>query len=66
MKPILIVKTLNGYAVMEYSGEIPQADLQNLNVAMALDRCSWRANGASVQDIISAHFEPPQAAKEAA
>lgn len=66
MKPILIVKTINGYVCMEYSGEIPQADLQKLHVATALDRLSWRTNDSTVQQIISAHFEPLQVAQEAA
>lgn len=67
MNPILIVKTANGYAVMEYSGDIPQANLHSMKVATDLSDMSWHQRGKTVQDILSAHFEPPQeAAKEAA
>ena len=59
MTPILIIKTTNGYAVIEYSGEIPQTDLRTLNVAARIDG-SYRGDG--VMELLRAHFEPPEPA----
>jgi hypothetical protein len=68
MKPMLVIKAVNGYVVVPYEGEIPQPDLTSLNIAGALESNSWYSRGTSVQEILSAHFEPPQAeaVKEAA
>lgn len=62
MQAALVIKTANGYAVMPYTGAIPQIDVSTLNVAPSLAG-SWR--GAGVNDILQEMLEPPSAASEA-
>lgn len=66
--PLLIIKTVNGFAAIEYRGELPAVDLRSLLCFGSLDNSmSYRADG--LLSAIKSHFaEPPAAAdlKEAA
>lgn len=69
MNPLLIIKTANGFAVIEYTSDLPQVDLRTLKCFGELgDSHSWRHDGCL--SAIKEHFtEPPAAevsAKEAA
>ena len=55
MRPLLIVKTANGFAVMPYSGEIPPADLSSLTVALSL-RSSYSYGKDGLLGLVEEHF----------
>lgn len=65
MNAMLVIKTANGYAVMPYTSDIPQADLPKLLISTHVSSSSW-GRGQSVAQILEAHFEPPVEIKEAA
>lgn len=58
MKPILIIKTKNGFAVMEYEGEVPTASLDSLRVTERLESMYSYSND-GLLSIVKAHFAPP-------
>lgn len=63
MTPLLIVKTKNGFAVMEFPGEIPPAALDSLMVAASL-RGSYSYSKDGLLGIVEEHFtEAPKAAE---
>ncbi len=61
MTPLIIIKTANGFALVEFHGELPTVQLQSLLCFGQLDdSISYRHDG--VLSAIKAHFTPPPAA----
>lgn len=59
MTPLLIIKTANGFAVIEYTSELPQVDLRTLKCFSELeDTRSWERDGCL--SAIKEHFKPIQ------
>lgn len=64
MTPLLIVKTKNGFVVMEFPGDIPTTALDSLMVAANL-RGSYSYGKDGLLGIVEEHFtETPKAAAE--
>ena len=65
MTPLLIIKTANGFALMPYSGEIPQADLRELTVASSL-KSAYSYGHDGLLSLVEAHFTPQPEPSEVA
>ncbi len=60
MTPLLIIKTANGFALLEYTAELPTVALPSLMCFAELDNSiSYREDGALAA--IKRHFTPPPA-----
>jgi hypothetical protein len=55
---MLVIKTRNGYAVVPFTGEVPQTSLSDIQIAVSVEDSSWSHRGRTVCDVLKAHFEP--------
>jgi hypothetical protein len=60
MNAMLIVKTVNGYAAMPYTGEVPADAMSNLRIATRIDK-SYSSGAVSLLDVMEEYFEPEPA-----
>jgi hypothetical protein len=60
MNAMLIVKTVNGYAAMPYSGEVPADAMSNLRIATRIDK-TYSSGAVSLLDVMEDYFEPEPA-----
>lgn len=67
MTPILIVKTANGFVLLDYSGEIPQLDLSEVKVFVEL-KGGYSSRHDALLSAVEDHFTPaePEQLKAAA
>jgi hypothetical protein len=60
MNAMLIVKTVNGYAAMPYTGDIPADAISSLRIATRIDK-SYSSGAVSLLDVMEDYFEPEPA-----
>lgn len=60
MNAMLIVKTVNGYAAMPYTGEVPADAMANLRIATRIDK-SYSSGAVSLLSVMEDYFEPEPA-----
>ena len=60
MSAMLIVKTVNGYVAMPYTGEIPTDAMSNLRIATRIDK-AYSSGAVSLLNVMEEYFEPEPA-----